>query len=84
LFLGQEILRFNSFFTEWFFVAVSLLSPYLCVPTFLFFPVPFGHLWQGDQIGRIFAHWAFVYFGQFLNITKVAQSFGLPFPRKKK
>jgi hypothetical protein len=21
---------------------------------------------QGDQIGRIFAHWAIIYFGQFL------------------
>jgi hypothetical protein len=24
---------------------------------------------QGDQIGRIFAHWAVVYFGHFLKLT---------------
>jgi hypothetical protein len=24
---------------------------------------------QGDQIGRIFANWAIVYFGQFLKVT---------------
>jgi hypothetical protein len=27
---------------------------------------------QGDQIGRIFAQWAIIYFGQFLKITEVA------------
>jgi hypothetical protein len=26
---------------------------------------------QGDQIGRIFAQWAIVYFWQFINITEV-------------
>jgi hypothetical protein len=26
---------------------------------------------QGDQIGRIFAHWVIVYFGQLLKVTKV-------------
>jgi hypothetical protein len=30
---------------------------------------------QGDQIGRILANWAIVYFGQFLNILEVAQLF---------
>jgi hypothetical protein len=30
---------------------------------------------QGDQIGRIFAHWAIVFFGQLLKITEVAQIF---------
>jgi hypothetical protein len=37
----------------------------------------------GDQIGRIFAHWAIVFFGQFFNSTSmyVAQICGLLFPR---
>jgi hypothetical protein len=34
---------------------------------------------QGDQIGRIFAHWAIAFFGQFLKITQAAHMFGLPF-----
>jgi hypothetical protein len=33
---------------------------------------------QGDQIGRIFAHWVIVHFGQFFEITEVAQIFGVP------
>jgi hypothetical protein len=32
---------------------------------------------QGDQIGRNFAHWVVVYFGQFLKISKIAHLFGL-------
>jgi hypothetical protein len=28
---------------------------------------------QGGQIGRIFAHWVIVFFGQFLKITAEAQ-----------
>jgi ABC-type phosphate transport system ATPase subunit len=32
---------------------------------------------QGDQIGRIFAQCAFVYFGQFLEITEEEQILGL-------
>jgi hypothetical protein len=32
---------------------------------------------QGDPIGRIFAYWAVVFFGQFLKITKGAQILGL-------
>jgi hypothetical protein len=36
---------------------------------------------QGDQIGRIFAGWAIVFFGQFFSkIMKAAQSFGPFFP----
>jgi hypothetical protein len=35
---------------------------------------------QADQIGRIFAHWAFVYFGKFILITELAKIFGLFFP----
>jgi hypothetical protein len=31
---------------------------------------------QGDQIGRIFARWAIVYFGLFLKVTEVAKHFG--------
>jgi hypothetical protein len=31
---------------------------------------------QGDQIGRIFAYWAIVYFGRVLKITEVAQNLG--------
>jgi hypothetical protein len=34
---------------------------------------------QGDQIGRIFAHWAIVFFKQFLKMIEVAQNFGLHF-----
>jgi hypothetical protein len=30
---------------------------------------------QGDQIGRIFAHWAVATLASFFNITKVAQTF---------
>jgi hypothetical protein len=38
---------------------------------------------QGDQIGRLFAYWVIVYFGQcFENLQKyIAQIFGLLFPR---
>jgi hypothetical protein len=32
---------------------------------------------QGDHIGRIFADWAFVFFGQFFLFTEVAQNPGL-------
>jgi hypothetical protein len=35
------------------------------------------NLKQGDQIGRFFAYWAIAFFGQFFEITKVAQNFGL-------
>jgi hypothetical protein len=34
---------------------------------------------QGDQIGRIFASWAFVVFGIFWKIKEVAQILGLLF-----
>jgi hypothetical protein len=34
---------------------------------------------QGDQIGRIFAFWAVVYFGQFFLIGKKRKLFGLLF-----
>jgi hypothetical protein len=34
---------------------------------------------QGDQIGRIFAHWAIVFWGRFLIIAEVAQIHWLPF-----
>jgi hypothetical protein len=33
-------------------------------------------LYQGDQIGRIFARWVIVYFGQFFTIAQVARIFG--------
>jgi hypothetical protein len=36
---------------------------------------------QGDQIGRIFAYWAIVFFGAFLKITEVAQIFVLLFTK---
>jgi hypothetical protein len=36
---------------------------------------------QGNQIGRIFAYWASVYIEQFLEITEIAQFFGLLFAR---
>jgi hypothetical protein len=32
---------------------------------------------QDNQIGRIFAHWAIVYFDEFLKMTEAAQTFGL-------
>jgi hypothetical protein len=35
-----------------------------------------GH---GDQIGRIFAQWLIVYFGQFLLFRNMAHIFGLLF-----
>jgi hypothetical protein len=39
---------------------------------------------QGDQIGRIFANWAIVFFGQFsLKIAGFAQLWGYYFPREK-
>jgi hypothetical protein len=31
---------------------------------------------QGDQIGRIFAYWAILFFGQFFLTTEEAQFFG--------
>jgi hypothetical protein len=31
---------------------------------------------QGDQIGRIFAHWVTVFYGHFLKTTEEAQIFG--------
>jgi hypothetical protein len=35
------------------------------------------HLWQGDQIGRIFAQWVIVFFGQFLeNYRSITSIFG--------
>jgi hypothetical protein len=37
---------------------------------------------QGDQIGRIFAYWAIVYFGHLLKITEVG-SVGNFFQQKK-
>jgi hypothetical protein len=40
--------------------------------------------WQGDQIGRILASWAVVYFGQvFLNLQKKRKSLGYSFPTVK-
>jgi hypothetical protein len=39
---------------------------------------------QGDRIGRIFASWVIVFFGQFfLEISEVAQLLELLFPRQK-
>jgi hypothetical protein len=38
---------------------------------------------QGDQIGRIFASWAIVYFGTFLKITKTTVILGLLFSTVK-
>jgi hypothetical protein len=35
----------------------------------------FFDLEKGDQIGRIFAHWAIVYFGQFLDNNKSRPNF---------
>jgi hypothetical protein len=32
---------------------------------------------QGDQIGRIFAYWTIVYFGQLLKMTEVSLFLGL-------
>jgi hypothetical protein len=32
---------------------------------------------QGDQIGRIFAHWVILYYGQFFQLQKAAHIFGL-------
>jgi hypothetical protein len=32
---------------------------------------------QGDQIGRIFAKWDIIFFGQFSKLTETAQIFGL-------
>jgi hypothetical protein len=34
---------------------------------------------QGEQIGRIFAHWAVVYFGQFLKSCRNSSNFGATF-----
>jgi hypothetical protein len=39
---------------------------------------------QGDQIGRIFAYWAFVYFGQFFSLQKELKFLGNLFPQYKK
>jgi hypothetical protein len=38
---------------------------------------------QGDQIGRIFAHWVIVYSRQFLKSAEVAHIFGLLFSTVK-
>jgi hypothetical protein len=39
---------------------------------------------QGDQIGRMFVHWAIVFVGQFFQITEGAQMHAQLFsPRKK-
>jgi hypothetical protein len=40
---------------------LTLIRPYVCT---IVFGIDFAIL-QGDQIGRIFAHWVIVYFGQF-------------------
>jgi hypothetical protein len=34
---------------------------------------------QGDQIGRIFAQWVIVYFGQFLENYRSSPNFGVTF-----
>jgi hypothetical protein len=45
-------------------------------------PVPIIHD-QGDQIGRISAHWSIIFFGQFFLITEGAQIFFATFiPRR--
>jgi hypothetical protein len=36
---------------------------------------------QGDQIGRIFFHWAIVFLASLLKMTEVAQNFKLLFPQ---
>jgi hypothetical protein len=36
---------------------------------------------QGDQIGRIFAQWAIVYFGQFFENHKSSPNFCATFPK---
>jgi hypothetical protein len=38
---------------------------------------------QGDQIGRIFAHWAIGVFGQFFVITELALIMGNLFTRQE-
>jgi hypothetical protein len=38
---------------------------------------------QCDQIGRLFAYWAIIYFGWILKITEIAFILGRIFPRKK-
>jgi hypothetical protein len=42
-----------------------------------------GRQRQSDQIGRIFAHWAIVYFGHFFENYNVGPNFGLHFPTVK-
>jgi hypothetical protein len=37
---------------------------------------------QGGQIGKIFAQWAILYFGQLLEITEVSHDFGYFIPRE--
>jgi hypothetical protein len=39
----------------------------------------FGHYDQGDKIGKIFAHWAIVDFGEFLENCRSSPNFVLLF-----
>jgi hypothetical protein len=42
-----------------------------------------GDLRQGDQIGRIFVHWATVYFRHFLESYRSSANFGATFSKAK-
>jgi hypothetical protein len=50
---------------------------------FSFGPKKYSARSQCDQIGRLFAYWAIIYFGWILKITEIAFILGLLFPRKK-
>jgi hypothetical protein len=54
-----------------------------CVISYVLLPSKLGRYIQGDHIGRIFAYWAIVYFGQFVVNYKSRRNFVAAFYHRK-